>query len=62
MSLADEAAHEVHVVVPAPFCCVPPWTTVKHREWRLRHYAWERTLTADERALWLMRAPPGWQH
>lgn len=24
VSLADEAAHEVHVVVPAPFCCVPP--------------------------------------
>jgi hypothetical protein len=58
VSLADEATHEIHVVVPGG--PVPPWTTVKHREWRLRHYAWEWTLTDDERALWLMRAPPQW--
>jgi hypothetical protein len=56
--LADEAPHEIHLFVPGGL--VPPWTTVKHREWRLCHYAWERTLTDDERALWLMRAPLQW--
>jgi hypothetical protein len=48
MTLANEAAHEIHIVASDwrrwP---VAPWVTVKHREWRL--------LTPKQRAVLLRR-------
>lgn len=60
MTIKTDEDGDIRVDDARDCCGIPIWW--KNEQWRKKHAAWVATLTAAERALWLLPAPPQWVH